>query len=77
MLYMDSAQTFDIVALQLPEKWCLSADSGDLKALNVDGDSFTDFLCHNQTGKMKVLIHKEGMFEKKNSFQIDLSPTLT
>ena len=66
MLYMESGQTFDSLALPLPDKWCLSTDSGDLKALDVNGDSFTDLLCHNQTGKMKVLIHREGMSETKN-----------
>ena len=62
MLYVISDEIFDTSVLRIPDNWCLSADSGDLKALDVNGDSFTDLLCHNQTGEMKVLIHREGSF---------------
>ena len=62
VLYMISDEIFDTDMLRIPDKWCLSADSGDLMTLDVNGDSFTYLLCHNQTGEMKVLIHREGSF---------------
>ena len=58
MLYLTSQNKLEVKILVLPKEWCLAKNSGALKALDANGDSYTDILCHNQTGEMKILLHK-------------------
>ena len=46
--------------LTLPEEWCLTKNDQILKTGDFNGDSFTDLLCHNSEGRMKILIHIKG-----------------
>ena len=46
--------------LVLAEEWCLSGNDQKLVVGDWNGDSFSDLLCHKQTGEMKILIHKGG-----------------
>ena len=50
----------EIRELTLPEEWCLTKNDQILKVGDFNGDSFTDLLCHNSEGKMKILIHMKG-----------------
>ena len=42
------------------ENWCLSKDSRKLLGGDFNGDSYTDLLCHNKTGEMRVLLNMGG-----------------
>ena len=43
-----------------PVEWCTSPEAQKLVVGDWNGDGFTDLLCHNQTGEMKVLINQAG-----------------
>ena len=58
LLYLSGGNNLEVKILAHPKKWCLAKNSGALKALAVNGDSYTDVLCHNQTGEMKILLQK-------------------
>ena len=60
VLYLTGENNLEVKILALPNEWCLARNSGALKALDVNGDSYTDVLCHNQTGEMKILLHRES-----------------
>ena len=47
--------------LSLPTNWCLAENNQKLLAGDWNGDGFSDLLCHNQTGEMKILLHLKGM----------------
>ena len=40
--------------------WCTAPNNQKLLAGDWNGDGFTDLLCYNQTGHMKVLINQAG-----------------
>ena len=46
--------------MRFPENWCLSENNRMVKAGDFNGDKFTDLLCHNASGIMKVLINQGG-----------------
>ena len=50
----------NVQTIQGYENWCLSKDPRKLLAGDFNGDSFTDLLCHNQTGEMRVLLNTGG-----------------
>ena len=43
-----------------PVEWCTTPNNQKLVVGDWNGDGFTDLLCHNQTGEMKVLINQAG-----------------
>ena len=53
----DTAYALDVTE---PVEWCLSLDNQKLLVGDWNADGFTDLLCHNQTGEMKVLINQAG-----------------
>ena len=59
LLYLDGAELISR-ELDLPENWCLSGNKQKLLTGDWNGDSFTDLLCHNQTGEMKILLNTKG-----------------
>ena len=54
-----STETITIV---VPNGWCTSVNSQKLLAGDWNGDRFTDLLCHNQTGQMKILLNQAGLY---------------
>ena len=40
--------------------WCTSKNNQKLLVGDWNGDRFTDLLCHNQTGHMKILLNQAG-----------------
>ena len=40
--------------------WCISVHDQKLLVGDWNGDRFTDLLCHNQTGHMKILLNQAG-----------------
>ena len=62
VLYLTGGNNLEVKILAHPKEWCLAKNSGALKALDVNGDSYTDALCHNQTGEMKILLHKRSTY---------------
>ena len=40
--------------------WCTSENNQKLLVGDWNGDRFTDLLCHNQTGHMKILLNQAG-----------------
>ena len=40
--------------------WCTSVNNQKLLVGDWNGDRFTDLLCHNQTGHMKILLNQAG-----------------
>ena len=50
----------DTKAVNLPEAWCLTKNDQILKTGDFNADSFTDLLCHNSEGNMKIVLHKKG-----------------
>ena len=42
------------------ENWCTSVNNQKLLVGDWNGDRFTDLLCHNQTGHMKILLNQAG-----------------
>ena len=60
MLYRNPESSMETRELTLPEEWCLTKKEQILKTGDFNADSFTDLLCHNSEGKMKILIHMKG-----------------
>ena len=56
MSYLDSSVTVtEIIGYK---DWCTSVNSQKLLVGDWNGDRFTDLLCHNQTGHMKILLNQ-------------------
>ena len=47
------------------EKWCLTKRSQVLKVGDFNGDGFTDTLCHQGPGKMKILLNQKDSIKHK------------
>ena len=60
VLYRNSVNSMETRELTLPGEWCLTKNDQILKTGDFNADSFTDLLCHNSEGKMKILIHMKG-----------------
>ena len=60
LLYSNSENSMETRELTLPGEWCLTKNDQILKTGDFNADSFTDLLCHNSEGKMKILIHMKG-----------------
>ena len=62
MLYLNTQNIIEIKELPLPEEWCLTKNDQILKTGDFNADSFTDLLCHNSEGKMKIFLYQKGKF---------------
>ena len=40
--------------------WCTAENNQKLLVGDWNGDRFTDLLCHNQTGHLKILLNQAG-----------------
>ena len=60
MLYLNPENIMETRELTLPEEWCLIENDQILNTGDFNADSFTDVLCHNSEGKMKILLHRKG-----------------
>ena len=58
MSYLDSSVT--VTEITGYKDWCTSVNNQKLLVGDWNGDKFTDLLCHNQTGYMKILLNQAG-----------------
>ena len=50
----------ETITIATPNGWCKSVNNQKLLVGDWNGDRFTDLLCHNQTGQMKILLNQAG-----------------
>ena len=61
MLYRNP-ENMETSDLTLPKEWCLTKNDQILKTEDFNADFFTDLLCHNSEGKMKILLYKGNYY---------------